>query len=64
MVRGQVTDEHWAIIGPLLPSERGRSCRPALVGGCHNSLLLRIRHKFRQSLPAALARLSRGGSSQ
>lgn len=29
MARGQVTDEHWAIVGPLLPSERGRGCRPA-----------------------------------
>lgn len=29
MVRGGVSDEHWAIIGPLLPSERGRNCRPA-----------------------------------
>lgn len=29
MVRGMVSDEHWAIIGPLLPSERGRNCRPA-----------------------------------
>lgn len=25
-----VTDEEWSIIGPLLPSERGRSCRPSL----------------------------------
>ena len=32
MGRGQVTDEHWAIIGPLLPSERGRGCRP-----CHDN---------------------------
>jgi transposase len=29
MVRGAICDEHWAIIGPLLPSERGRNCRPA-----------------------------------
>ena len=29
MARGAVSDEHWAIIGPLLPSERGRGCRPA-----------------------------------
>ena len=29
MVRGGILDEHWAIIGPLLPSERGRNCRPA-----------------------------------
>lgn len=29
MVRGAICDEHWAIIGPLLPSERGRGCRPA-----------------------------------
>jgi transposase len=24
-----VSDEEWALIGPLLPSERGRGCRPA-----------------------------------
>ena len=24
-----VTDDEWALIGPLLPSERGRGCRPA-----------------------------------
>ena len=24
-----VTDEEWALIGPLLPAERGRGCRPA-----------------------------------
>lgn len=24
-----VTDEEWALIGPLLPPERGRGCRPA-----------------------------------
>jgi transposase len=24
-----LTDEEWALIGPLLPSERGRGCRPA-----------------------------------
>lgn len=24
-----VTDEEWAVISPLLPSERGRGCRPA-----------------------------------
>ena len=29
MVRGGVSDKHWAIIGPLLPAERGRGCRPA-----------------------------------
>jgi transposase len=29
MVRGLVSDEDWAIIGPLLPAERGRSCRPS-----------------------------------
>ena len=25
-----LTDLEWTILGPLLPSERGRSCRPAL----------------------------------
>lgn len=24
-----LTDEQWALIGPLLPAEHGRSCRPA-----------------------------------
>ena len=24
-----VSDDEWAVIGPLLPSERGRGCRPA-----------------------------------
>jgi transposase len=24
-----LTDEDWAVIGPLLPPERGRACRPA-----------------------------------
>lgn len=30
MARGDLTDAEWAIFGPLLPSERGRDCRPAL----------------------------------
>ena len=29
MARGDLTDEEWAIIEPLLPSERGRWARPA-----------------------------------
>ena len=29
MDRGDVSDAEWAIIGPLLPAERGRGCRPA-----------------------------------
>lgn len=24
-----LSDEEWAVIGPLLPAERGRGCRPA-----------------------------------
>ena len=24
-----VSDDEWALIGPLLPAERGRGCRPA-----------------------------------
>ncbi|TWB67806.1 transposase [Nitrospirillum amazonense] len=28
-MRGDVTDEEWAIIEALLPSERGRGCRPS-----------------------------------
>ncbi|QEH97774.1 IS5 family transposase (plasmid) [Gluconobacter thailandicus] len=29
MARGDLTDQAWAIIGPLLPSERGRWARPS-----------------------------------
>jgi transposase len=29
LARGDLTDEEWAIIGMLLPSERGRKSRPA-----------------------------------
>lgn len=29
MDRGDLTDAEWAVIGPLLPPERGRGCRPA-----------------------------------
>ncbi len=29
IVRGAISEEHWAIIGPLLPAERGRNCRPS-----------------------------------
>lgn len=29
LARGGVSDEQWGIIGPLLPSERGRGCRPS-----------------------------------
>jgi transposase len=29
LARGDLTDEEWAIIGPLLPAERGRWARPA-----------------------------------
>jgi transposase len=28
-MRGDITDEEWAIIGALLPAERGRGCRPS-----------------------------------
>ncbi len=28
-MRGDLTDEEWDIIGPLLPAERGRGCRPS-----------------------------------
>jgi transposase len=28
--RGDLTDEEWAVIAPLLPAERGRANRPAL----------------------------------
>lgn len=29
LARGGVSDKQWDIIGPLLPSERGRGCRPS-----------------------------------
>ena len=29
VMRGQVSDEYWAVIAPFLPAERGRGCRPA-----------------------------------
>jgi transposase len=29
MGRGDLTDEEWGLVGPLLPSERGRWARPA-----------------------------------
>ena len=29
MARGDLTDEQWAVVGALLPSERGRKSRPA-----------------------------------
>jgi len=29
LARGDLTDEQWAVIGGLLPSERGRKARPA-----------------------------------
>ena len=29
MARGDLTDEEWAMIGPLVPPERGRWARPA-----------------------------------
>jgi transposase len=29
LARGDLTDKEWAIIGPLLPAERGRWARPA-----------------------------------
>ncbi len=28
-MRGDLTDVEWGIVGPLLPSERGRGCRPS-----------------------------------
>ena len=30
-----LSDEEWAIIGPLLPAERGRGCRPAQDNCCY-----------------------------
>lgn len=29
LARGDLTDEQWAVVGALLPSERGRKARPA-----------------------------------
>lgn len=37
-----VTDEEWSVIGPLLPSERGRSCRPLQDNRRHFEGMLRI----------------------
>jgi len=28
--QSDLTEDEWAIVGPILPSERGRNCRPAL----------------------------------
>jgi transposase len=30
LARGDLRDEEWALIGPLLPAERGRWSRPAM----------------------------------
>jgi transposase len=29
LAQGDLTDEHWAVVGALLPSQRGRKARPA-----------------------------------
>lgn len=29
MPQSDLTDDEWAIVGPLLPPERGRACRPS-----------------------------------
>ncbi len=42
MARGDVTDEEWAIIEPLLPPERGRWARPALDNRCYLNGMLHV----------------------
>ena len=44
MAQGDLTDQEWAIIGPLLPSERGRWARPF---GENHDFLNGMLHKLR-----------------
>jgi len=30
MAREDISDEHWDVVGPPLPAERGRGCRPCI----------------------------------
>ncbi|WP_215746824.1 transposase, partial [Gluconobacter sp. P1C6_b] len=48
MARGDLTDHEWAVIGPLLPSERGRWARPA---GDNRLFLNGMLHVLRTGCP-------------
>ncbi|AQS91384.1 transposase [Gluconobacter albidus] len=48
MARGDLTDQEWAMIGPLLPSERGRWARPA---GDNRLFLNGMLHVLRTGCP-------------
>nr|WP_197974804.1 IS5 family transposase [Acetobacter aceti] len=48
MARGDLTDQEWAIIGPLLPSERGRWARPS---GDNRRFLNGMLHILRTGCP-------------
>jgi len=48
MARGDLTDQAWAIIGPLLPSERGRWARPS---GDNRRFLNGMLHILRTGCP-------------
>ena len=48
MGRGDLTDEEWALIGPLLPPERGRWARPA---GDNRRFLNGMLHVLRVGCP-------------
>ncbi|AFW02706.1 transposase [Gluconobacter oxydans] len=48
MTRGDLTDQEWAVIGPLLPPERGRWARPA---GDNRRFLNGMLHVLRVGCP-------------
>ncbi|GBR18519.1 transposase [Asaia spathodeae NBRC 105894] len=48
MTRGDLTDQEWAMIGPLLPPERGRWARPA---GDNRRFLNDMLHVLRTGCP-------------
>jgi len=48
MARGDLTDREWALIGPLLPSERGRWARPS---GDNRQFLNGMLHVLRTGCP-------------
>jgi transposase len=48
MGRGDLSDEEWALVGPLLPSERGRWARPA---GDNRRFLNGMLHVLRVGCP-------------
>ena len=48
MARGDLTDHEWAVIGPLLPPERGRWARPA---GDNRLFLNGMLHVLRTGCP-------------